>query len=106
MGQIAAKSFLKSNWGTLKNKKVYLLVVGVSPEGADDSWQQYQMIPEHIRQGLSGYKKVTGMIDMDKLNFFFRRIMRIAQEKGAVTSGGLNREQVEPVIEWLRTATN
>ncbi len=103
MGKIAANSFLASKWDILKDKKVYLLVVGVSPEGDKDSRTQYEMIPEHIRNGLAGYKKVTGVIDLDKLNLVLKKIFAAAVKKGTIKTGGLAKEEVAPVIEWLKS---
>jgi len=103
MGQIAAKSYLQSIWDILRRKPVYLLVVGLSPQEADDSVKQYEMIPANIRAGLAGYHKVPGVIEMDKLNFILKKMIMMFSKKGEpIKTGGIDKSQILPVIEWLK----
>jgi menaquinone-dependent protoporphyrinogen IX oxidase len=101
MGRIAAASFIKRNWDTLKHKKVYLLAIGMSPQDAEDSQLQYHRIPARIRNKLAGYSKVPGAIDLSKLNPIRKKIVEVLSKKVPVNDNEVAKERVAPVIEWL-----
>ncbi|MFA6099086.1 MAG: flavodoxin domain-containing protein [Patescibacteria group bacterium] len=102
MGRIAAVSYLKSNWKTLKDKKMYLLVVGMSPPEAEDSQRQYYNIPIKIRKKILGYSKVPGAIDLDKLSPIRRKLVQIFSQKVPVSKNMVAKEYITPVVEWMK----
>ncbi len=59
-GQIIIKGELENFWEAVKNKKVYLVVVGAVP--MEESWskQAFKMINQEIRENLAGYIKIPG----------------------------------------------
>ncbi|MFA5134423.1 MAG: flavodoxin domain-containing protein [Patescibacteria group bacterium] len=106
MGRIAAASYLARNRETLKSKKVYLLVVGMSPQDADDSKMQYNSIPVEIRNALQGYAKVPGAIDLDKLGFIVKKMFKMFSKGAPKSENQAAKEHIAPVIEWLKKIIN
>ena len=101
MGRILIVDFIKENMKILKNKKMYLFVVGLIPEEKEASKQSFELIPEGIRKNLSGYRKLPGKINIAKLNFFERMILKITKAK---TENLVDLSKVELIIGDLKEA--
>jgi menaquinone-dependent protoporphyrinogen IX oxidase len=101
MGNIDATSFLIKQWDFLQNKNVYLLVVGMIDADAPASKESYLKIPAMIRENIH-YLKVPGRLDMDKLNWFERLVVKM-QKGSSVDRVNLN--LVRPVIQFVHELT-
>ncbi|MCK5003987.1 MAG: hypothetical protein KAS21_02820 [Candidatus Aminicenantes bacterium] len=99
MGRILIVDFIKENKKILKNRKIYLFVVGVFPEDNEASKQSFELIPEEIRKNLLGYRKLPGRINITKLNFFERMILKITRAK---VEDLVDYSQIDLVIEDLK----
>jgi len=101
MGRIMIGDFIKENRKTLKSRKVYLFTVGLIPEHSEASKQSFELIPEEIRKNLLGYRKLPGRIDITKLNFFERMILKMTRSK---LEDLVDYSQVDLIIEDLEEA--
>ena len=99
MGRIMIVDFIKKNKQILKRRKVYLFVVGLIPEDNEASKQSFELIPEEIRKNLLGYRKFPGRINITKLNFFERMILKITRAK---VEDLVDYSQIDLVIEDLK----
>jgi menaquinone-dependent protoporphyrinogen IX oxidase len=99
MGRIQIGKFLVGNWNILKDKSVYLFSVGLIHPEKKESKQSYEMIPEDIRNSLSGYIKLPGKVDSGKLNFLERSIAK----KHKNQPEKVNKEVIRPIIDFLNS---
>lgn len=99
IGQIQIVSFIKKHWHILKTKKLYLFSVGIIPWEKPDAKKAFEAIPEEIRSSLLGHRKLPGRIDMAKLNFL-QKMMVKAQKSGNVDK--VDRKELEVVKEDLK----
>jgi menaquinone-dependent protoporphyrinogen IX oxidase len=97
MGNIDASNFLVHHWSSLQNKNIYLLVVGMIDPEAPASKESYLKIPAHIREHIK-YLKVPGRLDMQKLNWFERLVVKM--QKGSSVDK-VNLQLANPVIEFV-----
>jgi len=58
-GSMPLTGFLVKKWDILKNKDVYAIGIGCSPEGTDISKVAYEKIPSEIREAIE-YFKIIG----------------------------------------------
>ncbi|WP_185974403.1 flavodoxin domain-containing protein [Litoribacter populi] len=99
VGEVGGMKFLVDNWDQLKEKDVYLLVVGMSPSDSEESKASYLLIPEHVRNGLKGYYKIYGKIDFKKIGFVYKLMLRF---KGIRESKDkMDREALRPLVAQL-----
>jgi menaquinone-dependent protoporphyrinogen IX oxidase len=96
MGRIQVRPYLLRLWPHLKDKKVFLFVVGLSPEDADDSKSSYELIPIEIREKIK-YIKVPGRIKFSALNFFEKLIMKAMKTE---EKDGVDTKLMQPVIDF------
>ncbi|MDD5040697.1 MAG: flavodoxin domain-containing protein [Patescibacteria group bacterium] len=99
MGRIAAKNWLEENWHGLKGKKVYLFAVGLVPANSEQGKQSYEMIAEEVRNGLAGYVKIPGKVDVDKLNFWQKMIAKSTQ---ASAPAEVDKSDIQPIVDFIR----
>lgn len=99
MGRIAASSFLRKKWDILKNKKLYLVVVGMAPQEDEASQKSFNMIPEEIRDHLGGYLKAPGKIGFEGLKFYEKLILKKFKTK---EEDKTDKKYIEPVVKWLQ----
>jgi menaquinone-dependent protoporphyrinogen IX oxidase len=83
MGQIRLLGYLKKRWSVLQSKRVILVAVGMAPPESRDSRESYESIPEEIRNKIK-YFKLPGKI-------------------GPVGGGKVRQENLQPVLEYIRT---
>ena len=98
MGRILIIDFIKENEKILKNRKTYLLTIGLVPEDSDASKQSFEMIPEIVRRNLVGYRKLPGRIKASELNFFERMILKMTKAK---TDDKFDLSRIDKVVEDL-----
>jgi len=60
-GIIDSMNLIDRNWNNIKDKEVYLIVVGMVPQEAAWSVQSYNKIRSDIRTSLKGYVKLKGI---------------------------------------------
>ncbi|MCA9381964.1 hypothetical protein KC660_00985 [Candidatus Dojkabacteria bacterium] len=101
MGKIQGVKFLENNWNTLKTKKVYLFSIGMIPTEDPASIESYNAIPEEIRNGLAGYEKFPGKVDVNKLNFFEKLIVKMKKSDNNTKPQLPDKSFVKPVVEFL-----
>lgn len=89
-GTYAAKmpltGFLQNNWSILKDKKVVVLSVGISPEGVPYTNQIINKIPLEIRKAVKIFRLPGSMFGFTP------------KEAGIVS-----RKNLEPIIKYLTT---
>jgi menaquinone-dependent protoporphyrinogen IX oxidase len=83
MGQIRLLGYLEKRWSALQGKRVILVAVGMSPPESPDSRRSYEKIPEDIRSNIR-YFKLPGKI-------------------GPAGKAKVRQENLQPVLEYLRT---
>lgn len=102
MGKITATDFLVDNWQYLSQKPVYLFSVGIISPDHPDSLAPFLLIPANIREKLSGYVKLPGKIDMSKINWLQRLIVKLIKPE---KMNLMHKEAINPVVEFIH-ATN
>lgn len=101
MGDIKARKYLVENWEKMKNKKVFLLAVGMVFNA--DAIKSFEMIPENIRKNIE-YLKVPGRINVEKLKLpdkFIAKIMGDIKSEDRV-----EKKNIIPVVEYAITPHN
>ena len=99
VGQISAGSFLKKHWEQLKDKKIVLLSVGAMPADATESQKSYEVLPQAIREHLFYYEKLPGKLDLNKMNFLDRFIIK---KLGGEQLNLMDRSLLKPIVEKLQ----
>lgn len=100
MGRIQIAGLMKKYWPELSLKNIILVAVGQIPE--EKSRETFELIPEEIRTKLK-YFKVPGAIDLDKLNFLEKKIVKMMRSKDPVTEIPMAREHLSRVIEYIKS---
>jgi len=102
MNKIGVQDFMKKNWHLMEGKSVYLFSVGMVDPNSAESKQSYERLAPEVRDGLAGYTKLPGRIEIKGLNFFEKLIMKLKNDKGRTDR--VDRAELKPVLEWLRKA--
>lgn len=95
IGRMSATGFVTRNWPMLSQKKVFLIAVGMEPD-TNDSKPSFQLLPEEIRQGISAYIKLPGRMDLDKMGFFDRFIIK---KMGGKTEDKTDRDMLKAFLK-------
>lgn len=95
IGRMSATGFITRHWPTLSQKKVFLIAVGMEPD-TTDSKPSFQLLPEEIRKGISAYIKLPGKMDLDKMGFFDRLIIK---KMGGKTEDKTDREKLKAFLK-------
>lgn len=86
-GVINKKETLEKSWKKIKQKDVYLVVVGAVPQESSWSQKSYKTIKKEVRDGLKGYVKIICLAnDIDRKpskieNFFVKLFLKIDPDK-------------------------
>ncbi len=99
VGQIGAGGFLKKHWEQLKDKKIVLLSVGAMPADTTESQKSYELLPQSIREKLFHYEKLPGKLDLNKMNFLDRFIIK---KMGGENLNLMDRKLLKPIVEKLQ----
>ena len=102
MGQISARRYLETNWEAIKHKRVFLFAVGLVAPDDEASKKSYEMIPEEIRNNIK-YVKLPGRIDIKKLKFLEKAVMKITGTKASVDN--VDFKKAEPIVEFAQSNT-
>ncbi|MEI7604392.1 MAG: flavodoxin domain-containing protein [bacterium] len=94
MGVIKADKFLIENWNLLKDKKVYLVAVGLV--FTEDAVKTYEQIPAFIRKNIQ-YIKIPGKIQYNRLNLFEKIMVKIMKGQNL---DKVDRNTIKPVVEF------
>jgi len=87
LGRMPLVTFLKKHWRSLKDKRIFVVAVGLVPPHDPASQQSYQRIPDAIRQHIT-YLKIPGKIG--------------TKESPA---GPVIKENLRPIIESINKST-
>lgn len=99
MGKIQMIGKITKELESLKDKKIYLVVVGMVPQDKEASKQAYEMIPAYIREKLVGYKKLFGKLTEDtKLNIFEKILLKLMKTK---FSDKVKKENLDEVLREI-----
>lgn len=98
-----ALDFIKSNWETLKNKKVYFYTVGIIPPEAKLSQDMYNSIPAEIRDKIK-FIKLPGQISHPKPNIIERLAFKVFI-KGNIESKP-DKSKLQPIFEFIESLNN
>lgn len=99
MGQISATKFLTTNWGVLSQKPVFLFTVGMIPMDKPDSQKAFLQIPEKIRKELKGHVKLPGKIDLDKISWLDKLIVKAMNPKKLDI---MDKSKIQPVVDFIK----
>jgi menaquinone-dependent protoporphyrinogen IX oxidase len=95
IGRMSATGFIARHWPVLNQKKVFLIAVGME-EDTTDSKPSFQLLPEEIQNGISAYIKLPGRMDLDKMGFFDRLIIK---KMGGKTEDKTDRALLKAFLE-------
>ncbi len=82
-GRIGLLGYIEKRWAALKDRRIVLVAVGMSPPESPSSRKTYGQIPEHIRSRIR-YFKLPGRI-------------------GPVGRDRVKQENLQPVLEYIRS---
>ena len=99
MARISAGKFLKSHWKQLQQKNIYLFVVGNVPADSEESQQSFNLLPKDVRDGLQGYVKLPGKVDVDNMNVLMRTLLKLFG--AAKSEDKMDRNALKPIIHVL-----
>jgi len=99
MGRIQIAGLLKKFWPQLKTKNVILVAVGQIPE--EKSKESFELIPEEIRTNITN-QIVPGNIDLKKLNFVEKKIVKMMRSKEPTEEIAMSREHLDRVKEYIK----
>ncbi len=95
IGRMSATGFITRHWPVLNQKKVFLIAVGME-EDTTDSKPSFQLLPEEIQNGISSYIKLPGRMDLDRMGFFDRLIIK---KMGGKTEDKTDRAMLKAFLE-------
>ena len=98
MGKIQAQDFMEKHWEEIKDKDVHLFAVGIFPQNSPESKASFEQIPQYIRDGLTGYVKLPGKIQLKELNFFDKLIFRLMKIEEQDLVDKKNIKQIEETL--------
>ncbi len=112
-GKLLVSSFIKKNWGILKNKKIYLLVAAGMDEKAEDDIKT--MLNANFDQKFADYQikwfYSGGRMEVEKLGFFERflikrlaKMVKEEREKEKLQNGYdfIDRQKLNSLIAQIR----
>ncbi len=102
LGQIQAARYLEKNWSILSQKPVYLFSVGLVDWSKPDAKKAYELIPDHIRNGLAGHVKLQGKIEKAKLNYFEKLMVRMIKG-GHSDIDKMDKKSIQPIVEFIKS---
>jgi menaquinone-dependent protoporphyrinogen IX oxidase len=83
----------------IKSKKLYLFVVGSEPPESEASKINYEQLPKEIKESLSGFLKVSGKIDLKKMSFIHKIMLKMVGK--AIDEDKMDRNTLKPIIEMI-----
>lgn len=98
MGKIQVQDFMEKHWEEIKDQDVHLFAVGIFPQNSPESKESFDQIPQYIRDGLTGYVKLPGKIQLQELNFFDKLIFRLMKIEEQDLVDKKNIEQIEETL--------
>ncbi len=83
MGRIRLLGYLEKRWGILREKRVILVAVGLSPPQSAASQKSYEQIPQAIRSRIRYFKLPAGI--------------------GPAGGDRVRPENLRPILEYIRS---
>lgn len=87
------------NLDKVKSKKLYLFVVGSEPPKNEASKAEYEQLPSEIKESLNEYLKVPGKIDLKKMSFIHKIMLKMVGK--AKNEDKMDRNALKPIIEMI-----
>lgn len=103
MNKIQAQKFLEENWDILKDKKVYLFSVGMTPWKSKESKDTYNLIPENIRNSLAGHVKLPGRIKLETLSFFEKIMVKLRGSNKKDKTDKVDKKNIKPILDYINS---
>lgn len=111
-GQIDQKDLIEEYWEKIKNKKIFLIVVGMVPQ--NEKWSQiaYNTIGQAVRDGLSGYVKLPGINPNSagkRMSWFEKFLLKVflrVDFSKIKNQTSVQKEDLKPAIEMLTKSSD
>lgn len=108
-GKIDKTSFLENSWTEIKDKDIYLVVIGMVPQESPWSKKSYEAIDKSVRNGLKGYVKLPGITPENERgkekSWFEKLMMKVflrTDPDNMKQQSKVYRKDLEPTLKMLR----